>query len=294
MHNYRIKEGKESPLKDQVIVITGASSGIGKATTLALAAHKPKMVIVARRKKKLIQTAKSLERSGVKVITITADVRNSEDRFKIIDYAIKAFERIDIFVNNAGLGKANLFLEQPEEEINELIETNVISLIKLTQKAAKVMKEQGRGHIINLSSSLAMLPTYPFAVYTATKSAVKSFCDCIRPELEQHGIKVSCVLPGPYNTEFNKVANIGKASFKVYNVKELAREIVKLMIKPKDDLIMPKKFGLLTWFTNLSKKFRKVVTSGIASQIYASKLETDKEFDSEKIAVKQELKIKTS
>ena len=294
MHDVRVKEVKDSPIRDKVVVITGASSGIGRAVSLALAEYKPKLVIVARRKKKLMQTAKDLRRLGLKVLPITADVRDSDDRNRIIDFSITAFGSIDVFINNAGLGKVNLFLEQPEEEINELIDTNIVSLIKLTQKAAKVMKEQGHGHIINLSSTLAMLPTYPFAVYSATKSAVKTFDDCIREEMLGHGILVSTVLPGPYNTEFNQVANIGKASFKGYNVAKLAQEIVKLILKPKENLIQPKMFRLLIWITKRSKKFKKKVVSGIASQIIAGKHVTDRELTSEKEVVEAELQIVTS
>ncbi|MHA1217627.1 MAG: SDR family NAD(P)-dependent oxidoreductase [Candidatus Heimdallarchaeaceae archaeon] len=293
MHSVRVKEVKDSPIRDKVIVITGASSGIGKAVSLALVAHKPKIVVVARRKKRLLQTANKLKRLGLKVLPIEADVRNSDDRDKIIDYSITAFGSIDVFINNAGLGKVNLFLEQPEEEINELIETNVISLIKLTQKAAKVMKDQGHGHIINMSSTLAMLPTYPFAVYTATKAAVKTFSDCIREELEGYGIKVSSVLPGPYATEFNHVANVGKATFKAYEVTKLAQAIVKLILKPKENLILPKKFGPLIWFTKHSKKFKKTVISGIAAQIIAGKYETDEILASEAEMVEAKLKITT-
>ena len=294
MHNVRVKEVKDSPIRDKVVVITGASSGIGRAVSLALAEYKPKLVIVARRKKKLMQTAKDLRRLGLKVLPIIADVRDSDDRNRIIDFSITAFGSIDVFINNAGLGKVNLFLEQPEEEINELIDTNIVSLIKLTQKAAKVMKEQGHGHIINLSSTLAMLPTYPFAVYSATKSAVKTFDDCIREEMLGHGILVSTVLPGPYNTEFNQVANIGKASFKGYNVAKLAQEIVKLILKPKENLIQPKMFRPLIWITKRSKKFKKKVVSGIASQIIAGKHVTDRELTSEKEVVEAELQIVTS
>lgn len=294
MYNVRVKEVKDSPIRNKVVVITGASSGIGKAVSLALADHKPKLVIVARRKKKLMQTAKDLRRLGLKVLPITADVRDSDDRNRIIDFSITAFGSIDVFINNAGLGKVNLFLEQPEEEINELIDTNIVSLIKLTQKAAKVMKEQGHGHIINLSSTLVMLPTYPFAVYSATKSAVKTFDDCIREEMLGHGILVSTVLPGPYNTEFNQVANIGKASFKGYKVAKLAQEIVRLILKPKENLILPKMFRPLIWITKHSKKFKKKVVSGIASQIIAGKHVTDRELTSEKEVVNAELQIVTS
>ena len=294
MYNVRVKEVKDSPIRNKVVVITGASSGIGKAVSLALADHKPKLVIVARRKKKLMQTAKDLRRLGLKVLPITADVRNSDDRNTIIDFSVTTYGSIDVFINNAGLGKVNLFLEQPEEEINELIDTNIVSLIKLTQKAAKVMKEQGHGHIINLSSTLVMLPTYPFAVYSATKSAVKTFDDCIREEMLGHGILVSTVLPGPYNTEFNQVANIGKASFKGYKVAKLAQEIVRLILKPKENLILPKMFRPLIWITKHSKKFKKKVVSGIASQIIAGKHVTDRELTSEKEVVNAELQIVTS
>lgn len=294
MHNVRVKEVKDSPIRDKVVVITGASSGIGRAVSLALAEHKPKLVIVARRKKKLMQTAKDLRRLGLKVLPITADVRDSDDRNSIIDFSITAYGSIDVFINNAGLGKVNLFLEQPEEEINELIDTNIVSLIKLTQKAAKVMKEQGHGHIINLSSTLAMLPTYPFAVYSATKSAVKTFDDCIREEMLGHGILISTVLPGPYNTEFNQVANIGNASFKGYKVAKLAQEIVKLILNPKENLIQPKMFRLLIWITKRSKKFKKKVVSGIASQIIAGKHVTDRELTSEKEVIETELQIVTA
>ena len=97
----------------------------------------------------------------------------------------------------------------------------------------------------------------------------------------------------PKGTEFNKVANIGKASFKVYDVTKLAHEIVKLILKPKENLILPKKFGPLVWFTNLSKKFKKIVTSGIAAQIMAGKLETDQILTPEKEIVETEIKLTT-
>ena len=277
-------------LNNSTIVITGASSGIGKYLSLALAPLKPNLVIVARREKKLQQTAYQLKKQKIKFISIVGDVRNKEDRERIIDMTVRTFGRIDVLVNNAGLGKANLFMEQPENEIDELIETNILSLIKLTQSVLPIMKDQGGGHIINLSSTLALLPAYPFAVYCATKSAVKTFSDCIRAEVSKYGIKVSTVLPGPYNTEFNQVANIGKSDFKGYNVEKLVKKIVKLIKKPKDNLIQPWQFIPIIRIAGIFDGFKDKVSSSIAESILNAKIKTSLELKNEK-EKKEEIKI---
>lgn len=261
----------ESP----IIIITGASSGIGKAVALKLAESKPKIVIVARRQKELMKTARAVKRKGAKVLPIIGDVRNREDRERVVNLTMKAFGQIDVLINNAGLGKANLFIDQPDEEIDELIETNILALIKLTHRVLPIMKEQGKGHIINLSSTLALLPSYPFAVYCATKAAVKTFSDCIREEVKEYGIKISTVYPGPYDTNFGKVAGYGKSGFQGYDVLELAEHITKLVNKPKDDLIKPWFFVPLVWVTKFSKRLKRKIIAGIADTIIKAKRETD-------------------
>jgi short-subunit dehydrogenase len=261
----------ESP----IFIITGASSGIGKAVALKLAESKPKIVIVARRQKELMKTARAVKRKGAKVLPIIGDVRNREDRERVVNLTMKAFGQIDVLINNAGLGKANLFIDQPDEEIDELIETNILALIKLTHEVLPIMKEQGKGHIINLSSILALLPSYPFAVYCATKAAVKTFSDCIREEVKEYGIKISTVYPGPYDTNFGKVAGYGKSGFQGYDVLELAEHITKLVNKPKDDLIKPWFFVPLVWVTKFSKRLKRKIIAGIADTIIKAKRETD-------------------
>jgi short-subunit dehydrogenase len=279
-------------LQNITIVITGASSGIGKALSLALAPFTPNLVIVARREKKLKQTSHQLKKQKIKHISIVGDVRNREDRERIIEKTLNAFGRIDVLVNNAGLGKANLFLEQPEQEIDELIETNILSLIKITHSVLPIMKEQGEGHIINLSSTLALLPVYPFAVYCATKSAVKTFSDCIREEIRGYGIKVSTVLPGPYNTEFNQVANIGISDFKGYDVEQLAKKMTKLILKPKDNLIQPWFFSPVAWLANVFNSFKSKITSSISKSIFDAKIKTSLEVESKR-KKKEEIEVLT-
>ncbi|MCK5305175.1 MAG: SDR family NAD(P)-dependent oxidoreductase, partial [Candidatus Heimdallarchaeota archaeon] len=203
------------------------------------------------------------------------DVRNREDRERVVTLTMKAFGNIDVLINNAGLGKANLFIDQPDEEIDELIETNILALIKLTHEVLPIMKEQGGGHIINLSSTLALLPTYPFAVYCATKAAVKTFSDCIREEVKEYGINISTVYPGPYDTDFGKVAGYGNSGFQGYDVLKLAEHIAKLVSNPKDDLIKPWFFVPLVWMTKFSKRLKRKVIAGIADEIIKAKRETN-------------------
>jgi short-subunit dehydrogenase len=275
----------------KVVLITGASSGIGKNVALALANYGTKLVIVARREKKLLQTTRQLRKLKIKVLPVIGDVRNRDDRTRIIEQLLKNFGRIDVLINNAGLGKANLFLEQPISEIDDLIETNVLGLIKMSKLVIPIMKEQNEGHIINLSSSLALLPVYPFAVYCATKSAVKTFSDCIRDEVKAYGIKVSTVFPGPYDTEFHKVAGLDDSSYQSYSVSKLAEKIAKLVIKPKNNLIQPWFFIPLIWIATRFRFIRRKITLLISKSIMEGiirkeKLEFMKEEEKLKITVK--------
>ncbi|OLS33170.1 MAG: putative oxidoreductase [Candidatus Heimdallarchaeota archaeon AB_125] len=280
----------------KVIIITGASSGIGKAVAQALVRYKPKLVLTARRKRKLYHTANLLKKQKLKVLPIVSDIRNREDRTRIIDLTLKMFGRIDVLINNAGLGKANLFLNQPEEEIDQLIETNILSLIKMTHAVVPIMEEQGGGSIINISSSLAMLPVYPFAVYCATKSAVKVFGDGIRQELKDYGISVSTVLPGPYNTEFNKISGLNDEIVNGKAVDKLAIKIAKLTIKPKNNLIQPRSFIPLLWITEKFGFLKEKITLKIAEQIYKARIANIKkiEFEETKLEEKEiELAVAT-
>lgn len=275
----------------KVVLITGASSGIGKNVAIALAKYGTKLVIVARREKKLLQTTRQLRKLKIKVLPIVGDIRNRDDRARIIEHSLKNFGRIDVLINNAGLGKANLFLEQPISEIDELIETNVLSLIKMSKLVIPIMKEQSEGHIINLSSSLALLPVYPFAVYCATKSAVKTFSDCIRDEVKEYGIKVSTVLPGPYDTEFHKVAGLDDSSYQSYSVSKLAKKIAKLVLKPKENLIQPWFFIPLIWIATRFRFIKRKITLPISKSIMEGiikkeKLEFKKKEEKMKITVK--------
>ena len=137
-----------------------------------------------------------------------------------------------------------------------------------------------------------MFPPYSLAVYSATKLAVKAFSDGIREEAKEYGVAISTVFPGPYNTEFNEVAGMGRSSFKGFDVKKLANRMVRLIIKPKNELIQPWIFIPLVWLAKRSSFIHRRTTEWIASSIWEGKKQTEKELALEKeIEKKEKIKI---
>ena len=254
-----------------VIIITGASSGIGKELAIQLAKFKTNLVLIARRRKLLYKLKAKLERIGAKVLVINGDIRTYETQKSIIEKTLTTFGKIDILVNNAGIGKVNYFAEQPEEEIDQLITTNLSSVIKLTRLVVPIMKANKQGHIINISSALAYIPNSAFAVYCATKAAIKTFSDSIRGEVKRFDINVSTVYPGPYKTEFNKVAGIKGASLPGYDVRKLVEEIIKLMCSKKRNLISPKIYVPLISLLRILPPIRKMLANFISREALKGK-----------------------
>ncbi|MHA1302705.1 MAG: SDR family NAD(P)-dependent oxidoreductase [Candidatus Heimdallarchaeaceae archaeon] len=274
----KVRKRKKSAndLPNSVIVITGASSGIGAQVARELAVYKPKLVIFARREKKLRELERELGKKGAKVVSVVGDVRVEEDRQRLVNIAQEKYGKIDILFNNAGLGKNIAFLEQTDEEIDQLIETNLTALIKLTKKVVNVMKEKRNGLIINMSSAIAFVPTYPFSIYCVTKMAVKTFGESLRYELKKYAIKVSTVYPALHGTDFCKVANIDQQKFKAHDKIKLARQIVKIMQKPKKDVVYPKIYWPIVWVVKNFGLIRTKMSLILAKQLADGRIEKKK------------------
>lgn len=264
---------EKETIQGKTILITGASSGIGKKLAIELAKYKPVLILIARRTEKLMKTALEVKKQDADVLPIVGDVRREKDRENLIGTAVEKYGRIDILVNNAGLGKVHRFIDQPEEEIDQLIETNLTAVIKLTQKVAKIMKIQERGHIINVSSVLGELSPAPFAVYSTTKAAVKMFGEAIEEEMKEYGIRISTVYPALHDTEFCKVANVREDAAKSYDTQVLVEKIVELIKKPKKRLVVPWFYGIMMKITKYVPGMEKMVSRQIAKQAEAGKID---------------------
>ena len=194
-------------LENKIVLITGASSGIGKSCAKKFAKLKCNLVLVARRKQKLELLAEELKKDyQVDILTFKVDVRNYEEVESFYNNLPAEWKQIEILINNAGLARGlDKFYEGKVEDWNEMIDTNIKGLIYVSRVIIPQMVERESGHIINIGST-AGHDTYPMGnVYAATKFAVKALSQSFRIDLLDKGIKVSSVDPGMVETEFSKV-----------------------------------------------------------------------------------------
>ncbi|MEK6320191.1 MAG: SDR family NAD(P)-dependent oxidoreductase [Acidobacteriota bacterium] len=194
-------------LDGQVVIVTGASAGIGEAAARMLASGGANVVLVARRKERLDQLKKEIEEGGTRALAIAADITSAEDRERIVRETMSQFGRIDALVNNAGYGQRGPIEIVPVEAIRQNFETNLFSLIGLTQLVIPIMRNQGSGRIVNISSVAGRVARPLSSVYDATKHALEAISDGLRGELAPFGIKVIVIEPGFIITEFLGVAN---------------------------------------------------------------------------------------
>lgn len=186
-------------------LVTGASSGIGLEICKKLAKEGTDLVIVARREDLLEELSKELD---VDVEVITADLKTKKDLDTICDRLSQDEKPIDLLVNNAGFGTYGKFVDLNIKTEQDMIKVNIIALQRLAYCAAKTMAERKRGWILNVSSIASFAPYPRCATYAATKAFVTSFSEALRSELEDSGIVVSALCPGPVKTEFQKISNI--------------------------------------------------------------------------------------
>jgi NAD(P)-dependent dehydrogenase (short-subunit alcohol dehydrogenase family) len=194
-------------LDGQVAVVTGASAGIGEATVRYLAREGARVVMAARRLDRLDQIKREIEAAGGVAHPIVVDITNEDDRRRLIVETVEKFGRIDALINNAGYGQRGPIEIVPVEKIRQNFETNLFSLIALTQLAIPVMRGQGSGRIINISSVAGRIARPLSSVYDATKHALEAISDGLRGELAPFGIQVVIIEPGFILTEFVQVAN---------------------------------------------------------------------------------------
>ncbi|MEZ4977603.1 MAG: SDR family NAD(P)-dependent oxidoreductase [Flavobacteriaceae bacterium] len=226
-------------MKQKTALITGATSGIGKATAIEFAKHNLNLVLCGRRQERLDSLKKQLEEQ-VAVHTLTFDVRNREAVFKAIESLPETFKTIDILINNAGNAHGlDTIQEGNLDDWDAMMDGNVKGLLYLSKALMPQMIERQSGHIINIGSS-AGKEVYPKGnVYCASKHAVLAVTEGMRIDLNPYGIKVGAVNPGLVETEFSKVRFKGDAiadgvykGFKALQAEDIAEIIYFVISRP--------------------------------------------------------------
>jgi NADP-dependent 3-hydroxy acid dehydrogenase YdfG len=232
--------GAMARLEDKVIVITGASAGIGACLAELVGKKGGRPVLVARRERELAAVA---SRSGSSALPLVADVTRCADMARVLEQASSRFGHVDVWVNNAGRGISRMPSELTDEDFDEMMLVNVKSVLYGMQVVLPHFKERRRGHVINVSSLLGRVPLAPIrSAYCAAKHAMNSLTASFRLELGDAfpDIHVSAVHPGVVATDFGLSAKHGGVdSRKLPNAQapeEVAEVIAGLIEKPRADV----------------------------------------------------------
>ena len=200
------------PLSGQVVIVTGASSGIGEETVRRLVRGGAKVVLSARRADRLQALAREVDPAGANTFAVTGDVTHAADRERLVAAALGKFGRIDALVNNAGYGTRGPVEMVAVELIRKNYETNIFSLVALTQLVLPAMRARGDGCIVNIGSVAGRIARPLSSIYDSTKHALEALTDGLRGELKPFGVRVTLIRPGFILTEFIEAADSASAA----------------------------------------------------------------------------------
>jgi 3-oxoacyl-[acyl-carrier protein] reductase len=190
-----VNAAAELSLDGRVVVVTGASSGLGRAYAQALAGHGARLIVVARRAELLTKLVAEL---GDAAVPVTGDVANPDTAATIATKAIDTFGRLDVLVNNAGGLRDRTLLKMTDDEFDEIVRAHVYGTFYAARACARVMRDGGGGSIINIGSDSGLLGAFGQSNYAAAKGAIHGLTLTWAKELARHGITCNCVLPNAY------------------------------------------------------------------------------------------------
>ncbi len=247
-------------LANKVVIITGASSGIGEATARAFGRSGARLVLAARRRDRLQALAAEIQAlgTGAEALPVAADLSRQADIQQLVGAARERFGRVDVLFNNAGFGRLD-WLENldPANDIEAQFAVNVLGVVQTTRQVLPLMIAQKSGHIINMASMAGLVATPTYSIYAACKFAVRGFSEALRREVAPWGIRVSAVFPGGVATEFGAHAGIRRKTrvttpaWLRLTPDNVAQGVVGLVRRPRSTLVMPWPFRLTSMANDL-------------------------------------------
>lgn len=236
---------KEVPMRKRLqgasIVITGASSGIGRATALKFAEQGADVVLVGRQQEAVEETAERCRHYDVTALAIAADVTDPSAVQRVADRAMDHFQRIDVWVNNAAVLAFGRFEDIPPDVFRRVVETDFYGYVHGARAAMPIFREQGSGTLINVSSAVGKIGQPYTSPYCASNFAIVGFSECLRAEVvDVPNINVCTIIAGSIDTPFfhhaaNYTGRAAKASTPIHDAEEVADAIVQLATRPKPE-----------------------------------------------------------
>ena len=254
---------------DRIILITGASEGIGKRLALDLAARGAVIIGCGRSEERLAAVLTELQCISPRSMTIRCDVGSKDEVRVMVAKVLAAYDAIDILINNAGIGMRQPFVEMSVGTIEEIMRTNYFGAVYCTHEVLPSMIARGHGHIVNISSVAGHIGTLNMAAYCASKFALNGFSESLYHELKPLGIDVSLVCPGPVRTAFNRAfAETSPKSPQqmIISPESVSQTVMKVVDKKRFQVITPRSVALICAL----KRFMPGVFRAIAHRLFRS------------------------
>jgi NAD(P)-dependent dehydrogenase (short-subunit alcohol dehydrogenase family) len=221
-----------SALSNSVVIVTGSSSGIGAATAREFARHGAHVILAARRVEELAVQVQTISAEGHHALAIPTDITDAAQVTQLVEQTLEQFGRVDVLVNNAGIGRLRPFFQEPEEYINQVIDVNLRGAMLMTHAVLPGMLERRHGATISVASVAGHVALNP--IYSGTKFGLRGFSLALRRDLLHSGISVSLVSPGFIDTDMNKGSRLPLPGPEL-----VARTIANLVVKPRREVIVP-------------------------------------------------------
>jgi len=253
-------------IKGSRAIVTGASSGIGRAIALQLARQGAGVVAVARRRQRLAELAEEAGKFGGKIETVAGDITDPQTRETAIDAARSRLGGLDILVNNAGVGAVGPFEDSNPDRARKVMEVNFFAAVELIRSALPLLRRGNKPIIVNVSSIVGLRGTPLNSEYCASKFAVQGFSESLRAELVKHAIDVLVVNPGTTQTEFfdsviEQTAQPAWPEHKAVAPESVAAQTVRA-IRRGDHAIIPYFWGkMMYWINRLSPRLMDRIMS---------------------------------
>jgi NADP-dependent 3-hydroxy acid dehydrogenase YdfG len=237
-----------------VILVTGASSGIGAATARLFGGRGFRVVLAARRLDRLQALAEEIVASGGQALPVAADLTQVDDIQHLVDTTLAHYGQIDILVNNAGFGRLNwLDAMDPHKDIAGQIQVNVLAVIWMAQAVLPHMIERRSGHIINMGSMASWVASPTYTIYAASKFALRGFSEALRREVGIYDIRVSVIYPGGVATEFGEHVGYQRKTGLTtpkglrLSAEQVAEAVWKVSQRPRRGVMLPGIMRLSAW-----------------------------------------------
>lgn len=257
---------------NKVVLVTGASRGIGRAVALAFAGEGAQLVIAARSADRLAQVEKEVRDLGSEVLSVPTDVTSRDAVTALVDAAMNRFGRIDVLVNNAGIGKVGGIESAAfEDDVHQTLQASLFGMINVTQRVLPILRQQRSGTIVNMSSVMGRKAFSRFGSYAIVMHAVSAFSDSLRQELADSGIRVSVIHPALTATDLLREAEEAEMPppfrhMTPLSSEDVARAVTEAVRRGKRRVVLPRTANMLLLGEALSPGIGDLIATALTQR----------------------------